>query len=44
MAPISISAKDRDSDAIVKANVRLAKITSIDISTKFRVMNVGQVV
>ena len=44
VSPLSISAKDRDSEDVVRADVRLSRIASIDIVTKFRVMNVGQVV
>jgi hypothetical protein len=44
ISQLTISAKDRDSYDVVRADVRLAKINSIDIVTKFRVMNVNQVV
>ena len=44
VSPLTISAKDRDSDDVVRADVRLSRIASIDIITKFRVMNVGHVV
>lgn len=44
IGPLTISAKDRHSEDVVRADVRLSRIVSIDIVTKFRVMSVGQVV
>jgi hypothetical protein len=44
ISQLTISAKDRDSYDVVRADVRLAKINSIDIVTKSRVMNFNQIV